>query len=69
MTGYGQASIDLKIVFDNPLSVSFGAKSDVLTVEFVEPESFISKSTGKTLADNKVISQKIPKQFPSETAY
>ena len=61
--------IFLKFKFENPLSISIGDKPDILVIEFVEPQLFVSKETGKSMAPETVITQPIPKQFPSETSY
>ena len=62
-------TLSLKFKFENPLSLSIGDKPDILTIEFVEPELFTSKETGKTLPPKSVITYAIPKQFPSEASY
>ena len=55
-------SLKFKFNFDNPLSLSLGEEPDILVIEFVEPEFFIGKESGKTLAsDNRVITKNIPK--------
>lgn len=55
LADYTEKSFTLKFEFQNPLSVSIGDKPDVLLVDFVEPELFTSKVTGKTLAPGTVI--------------
>ena len=69
MVSLTERYIELKIVFENPLSISIGDLPDKLVMTFVEPELFISKETGKSLALDTVIRHTIPKQFPSEASY
>ena len=70
LVSYESDKIHLKFKFENPLSVSIGREPDVLVIEFVEPQLFTSKETGKTLAaDSTVIVANIPRQFPSEASY
>ena len=69
LTSYSDDSISLKLKFDDPLSISIGQQEDILTIEFVEPNLFISKETGKSLADPTMLKHKIPRQFPSEASY
>ena len=55
-------SLKLKFNFDHSLSLSLGEEPDILVIEFVEPELFIAKESGKTLAsNNRVITKNIPK--------
>lgn len=35
--------MEFKFVFENPLSLSIGEKPDLMIVEFVEPDLFMSK--------------------------
>ena len=69
LTEYDAKSMGIKINFDNPLSVSIGDQPDVLWIKFVEPELFVSKETGKSIAPETDIKLSIPRQFPSESAY
>ena len=69
MTSFTDIFTELKMIFDNPLSVSIGELPDRIIITFVEPELFISKETGKSLAPDKVLNHAIPKQFPSEASY
>lgn len=63
---YSKDSIELKFDFASPLSLSTGDRPDVMIVEFVEPDLFVSKDTGKTLnAESVRIEHTIPKQFPT----
>ena len=61
LTGYSDDSISLKLKFDDPLSISIGQQEDILTIEFVEPNLFISKETGKSLTDPTMLKHKIPR--------
>ena len=47
---YEDASITLKVRFQNPLSVSMGDNPDKMYVKFVEPDLFMSKD-GLNLED------------------
>lgn len=49
LSDYSMDSIELKFEFENPLSLSIGDVPDVMKVEFVEPDLFMSKGTGKSL--------------------
>ena len=69
LASFTETILYLKFKFDNPLSISIGKKPDTLRLAFVEPDLFISKETGKTLAPGTVISNTIPKQFPNEASY
>ena len=53
MAGFDEKSIDIKLTFQNPLSVSIGKKRDIIRVTFVDPELFISKETGMSLKSDK----------------
>ena len=55
----------MRVDFENPLSVSIGDSVDFLHVNFIKPELFVSKDSGKALNQTEV-SKGIPKQFPSE---
>ena len=48
-TGYTESSIEIKIDFENPLSVSIGDSKDLFRVNFIKPELFVSKESGKAL--------------------
>ena len=67
VSGNTQNTIDLKINFENPLSVSTGDKPDKLFLKIVDPGIFISQD-GQTLdmegEDEKKID--LPKQFPAK---
>ena len=39
---YDDESFTLRFEFENPLSVSKGADPDTLSIEFVDPELFVS---------------------------
>ena len=56
-------------MFEDPLSISKSEIPDILIIEFVEPELFLSKETGKALSIDSGIRKNIPKQFPDETQY
>ena len=36
--------------FESPLSISIGEQPDIVTVEIVEPDLFISKESGKSIS-------------------
>ena len=46
---FDETSIKLKIIFENPLSVSQGDRSDTANIYFPEPELLIAKKTGLSL--------------------
>lgn len=70
LSDYLDQSIELKLRFEFPLSLSIGESPDTLLVTFVEPDLFVSKETGKSLnAEFNTVERQIPKQFPSEAAY
>ena len=69
MVSFTESILELKFIFENPLSISIGKRPDTLVLTFVEPDLFISKETGQTLASGTVITKQIPKQFPNEAAY
>ena len=59
----------MQVSFYKPLSVSIGEKPDKLVVDFVKPELFISKASGKSLPEDSEIDASIPKQFPDLETY
>ena len=61
LVSYERDMLFLKYVFENPLSISIGEKPDILVIEFVEPQLFTSRETGKTMAPDSVITRVIPK--------
>ena len=61
LVDYDVDRLSLKYSFDNPLSVSIGEQPDKLMIEFVEPQLFTSKETGKTMPVDSNINMSIPK--------
>ena len=56
----------MTLKFDHPLSVSIGELPDLIVVEIVEPDLFISKESGKSISSSSTkIEKSAPKQFPS----
>ena len=58
-------SILLHFIFDNPLLISSGSKSDVMEIEFIDTSLFVSSENGQTLPPGLKIQFVIPKQFPN----
>ena len=50
----------MRVDFENPLSVSIGDSVDFLHINFIKPELFVSKDSGKALNQTEV-SEGIPK--------
>ena len=47
-----------------------GDENDILEVTFLEPDVFIARETGLSLAQKSTILRRpIPKQFPDEASY
>ena len=57
---YEDASITLKVRFQNPLSVSRSNNSDKMYVKFVEPDLFMSKD-GLNLEDKEATELILPR--------
>ena len=69
LSDFDESSMNLRFLFDNPLSLSYGVEPDVLVIEFVEPDLFTSKETGKSLPAGTIITKPIPKQFKDESSF
>ena len=70
LVGYDEDSFTLRFTFESPLSVSIGDEPDILTLEFVDTELFVSKESGKSIeSDTSLIKKQLPKQFKSEGSY
>lgn len=66
LTGFTSTSLFMTLNFESPLSISIGEQPDIVTVEIVEPDLFISKESGKSISSTKTkIKKPVPKQFPS----
>ena len=69
LLSYDSENIKLKLIFENPLSISSGEKADTIKIYFLKPELFISKESGKTVKATKVLYYRLPKQFPDVSDY
>ena len=67
ITSYALKTLDVAIVFDNPLQVSSMADPDQVVLEFVGNQFFFDKF-GSTISAGKTLSAKLPKQMNSKTA-
>lgn len=61
--------IQLKLKFENPLSISIGDQPDIFIIKFEEPDLFVSKKTGKRLGSGIQITRPLPKQFYNEAFF
>ena len=61
--------LQLKFVFENPLSISIGSELDQVVLVIVQETMFTSKSTFKTIQRNNKLQVQIPKQFPDQIEY
>ena len=48
------------------MSISKSEDPDILIIEFVEPELFVSRESRKALAIDSIIRKSIPRQFIDE---
>ena len=69
LVSFNDNGLDIKIRFENPLSLSIGEKLDILKVTFIEHELFTSKESGKTIKPMTIIEKKIPRQFPDQESF
>ena len=69
LVSFSDDGLDIKIRFDNPLSLSIGEHLDILKVTFIEHELFTSKESGKTIKPMTIIEKKIPRQFPDSESF
>ena len=49
LTSFDSKSGNFRFEFENPLSISKSENPDILIIEFIEPELFVSRETGKPL--------------------
>ena len=59
-------SMTLKFEFSDPLSISTGRTPDIFRAKIIEPNLFISKTTGKTVEKDTLVEVEVPRQFPTE---
>ena len=66
---FTELNMQLKITFEDPLSISIGAAPDKIRFELIRPELFTSQLTGLSVENGTVLEAEIPRQVSSKDEY